>query len=371
MRIYQTIHKYAPHIPLFEKRYNITDKTDISFSELRRLILDDGYASSYILLPAIEGKTDQVFFTIWDYDRLQHLWAKEHGLNSKNLSVIKHAQIEWYKPDVFYNHSAFCDNNFIKKFQLDKNILRICWFGLVLEKPYKFEDYNIRLSLHRPFIKKWSEMGLKSYEFQGSVDKRFEKFISQSKPIDFLFYGQYASLIFEERNKLVDELLKYTLKSKLNIKIHLQCGNLKKPFINVRFIRRLGYNTAHSKFITTNSFPPLYGQELYEAIGKSKFVINAFGNYNKDFKSNMRDFESLSCGSLLISEDGNYPDGFEANKNFIPYKNSEELIGRLSSLHENYSSLQGNMMPYIIEVKNLYSKENQWAQFQRIVNDNK
>ena len=112
MRIYQTIHKYPHHIALFEKQNNITDETDISFAEIQKLILEDGYASSYILLPAIEGKTDQVFFTLWDYERLQHLWAKEHGLNSKDLSVIKHAQLEWYKPDIFYNHSAFCDNDF-------------------------------------------------------------------------------------------------------------------------------------------------------------------------------------------------------------------------------------------------------------------
>ena len=131
MRIYQTIHKYPHHIALFEKQNNITDETDISFAEIQKLILEDGYASSYILLPAIEGKTDQVFFTLWDYERLQHLWAKEHGLNSKDLSVIKHAQLEWYKPDIFYNHSAFCDNDFLSKYEIDKNILKICWYGIV------------------------------------------------------------------------------------------------------------------------------------------------------------------------------------------------------------------------------------------------
>lgn len=375
MRIYQTIHKYPPHIPLFEKQNNITDDTNISFAELQKLILEDGYASSYILLPAIEGKMDQVFFTIWDYERLQHLWAKEHGLNSRDLSVIKRAQIESYRPHVFYNHSAFCDNDFLNKYKIDQNILKVCWYGIIKKKPAIFEPYDIHLTLHKPYIKKWEEVGLKSYELQPSFDKRLEKYDMVNKPIDFLFYGQYSYGPYSfgkfcKRNKLIDELLQYSLSSKLNIKIHLQIGNLTKPYFNIPLLRKLKHNPPHSIFVTTNTSPPLYGKSLHNAIGNTKFVINAYTDHNQYFKSNMRIFEALSCGSMLISEEGNYPDGFEANKNFIPYKNSKDLIRNIPKLMERYSSLRENMLPYIDEVKNIYSKKKQWEQFRKIVNEN-
>jgi spore maturation protein CgeB len=116
--------------------------------------------------------------------------------------------------------------------------------------------------------------------------------------------------------------------------------------------------------------PPLYGQSLYESIGKSKFVVNAYTDFNQYFKSNMRVFESLSCGSLLISEEGNYPDGFEANKNFMQFKNSKDLISKIPKFIENYSSLKENMVPFINKVKNIYSKENQWDRFNKIINEN-
>ena len=370
MRIYQTIHKYAPHIPLFEKRNNINDKIDVSFAELQKLILEDGYASSYILLPALEGKTDQVFFTLWDYERLQYLWAKEHGLNSRDLSVIKHAQIDWYKPDVFYNHSAFCDNYFLNKHRIDQNILKICWYGVIQKEPSIFQQYDIHLTLHRPYIKKWAEAGLKSYELQPGFDRRLEKYDSNDKPIDFLFYGQYWHEFFKNRNKLLDQLLEYSLNCKFNIKIHLQISDLKKPYLNIPFFRRFKRDTAHSIFVTTHSSPPLYGQLLYEATGKTKFVINAYTDNNQNFKSNMRLFESLNCGSLLISEEGNYPDGFEPNKNFIPYKNSRDLFSNIPKFIDNYLSLKESMYPYIKEVKSMYSKQNQWEQFKKIVNEN-
>ncbi len=115
MKVYQCIHKYPPHIPLFEAKHGITDQTDLTFSQLQKLVIDDGYAAAYILQPALEHKTGDVFFTIWDYKRLQYLWAEENGLHTTDLKKIKLAQIEKLKPDVVYNHSPFCDFDFIKQ----------------------------------------------------------------------------------------------------------------------------------------------------------------------------------------------------------------------------------------------------------------
>ena len=76
----------------------------------------------------------------------------------------------------------------------------------------------------------------------------------------------------------------------------------------------------------------------------------------------MRVFESLGCGSLLISEDGCYPDGFQSGKNFIPYKNSKDLLGNIPKFIDNYSSLRENMLPYIDEVNRyLYKRKTMGA----------
>jgi hypothetical protein len=94
------------------------------------------------------------------------------------------------------------------------------------------------LTLHRPYIKQWAGLGIKSYELQPGIDRRLEKYDLKLRPIDFLFYGQYTGGMFDQRNRLMYELLEHSLSSKLNIKVHLQLGNLNKPFINKRFIRR-------------------------------------------------------------------------------------------------------------------------------------
>ena len=53
-----------------------------------------------------------------------------------------------------------------------------------------------------------------------------------------IFYG-----LFNKRYKVIRRLLEYSLNSEINIKIHLQLENLKKPLLNIPFFRRFQRNT--------------------------------------------------------------------------------------------------------------------------------
>src|SRR6056297_2596455 len=101
MKIYQCIHKYPPHIPAFERRWKIGDHS--SFAEIHEALIQDGYASVYRLVPSPSHSEDQVFFAVWNYERLQHAWAKENGISTLDLDEIRLAQIESFKPDIVYD----------------------------------------------------------------------------------------------------------------------------------------------------------------------------------------------------------------------------------------------------------------------------
>ena len=367
MKIYQCIHKYPPHIPLFEAKNKINDKTNITFDELRKLIIEDGYASTYILQPALEGNDDEVFFTIWNYERLQFLWAKEHGIESRDLSVIKKAQIDWFKPDVFYNHSAFCDNDFIKKNNIDENIIKVCWYGIIGPKPELFKDYDIRVSLHRPYIPIWRNKGLVAYELQGAFVKQWNTYNEQNKNTDLLFYGQCSFRFFNNRTKLLDSLLNHS--SSFDLAFHLSLKGHREPIVDIPLIRNRFFKKSPYTNLLSKSLPPLYGSSLYSAIGKTRFTLNGYTDFNTEFKSNMRLFESLGCGSLLLSEQGIYPEGFEDGKNYISYKDYHDLVQKLPLLLENYETIRKDMEPNINKLKRKYSKENQWQSFQNIITE--
>src|SRR6202035_4082382 len=53
--------------------------------------------------------------------------------------------------------------------------------------------------------------------------------------------------------------------------------------------------------------PPVFGRQFYELIGKSKIVLNGAIDMAGTDRGNMRCFEAMGCGALLISDAGSYP----------------------------------------------------------------
>jgi hypothetical protein len=367
MKVYQCIHKYSPHIPFLERKHNIGQRS-LSFEELRNIIIQDGYAAPYILKPAIEGKADQVFYTIWDYERLQHKWAEEHGLKTRNLDEIKLAQIEEFKPDVFYNHSPRYDNNFVEKLPENQKMKKVCWDAVITSYPFLNENYDLRLTLFEPFVKYWNKKGLKASLLSPAYSPTWNKLMKNEREIDVFFYGQTGDFFFSERNQLILKLLEWQTKNQYDVRVHLQRSTKKQSFVNMRYLRRLTrWIDKTPPIIKKHALAPLYGEGLYQAVANTKIVINAFTNYNGLFKDNMRNYEATGLGALMISEDGIYPDFLESDRDFLTYKTADELIEKI----EYALSLpdQGREMANRAHQKLITNctKEKQWATFCKLV----
>ena len=367
MRIYQTIHKYSPHIPQFEAKYDISDGSNITFDELRKLIVEDGYASSYILQPALEHNSKKVFYTVWDYERLQHLWAKEHGIETTDLAEIKLAQLEWFEPDVFYNMSPLYDNNFIEVLKLRGiQCKTVCWNGIIESRPMTFPFYDVHLTLHKPSVDYWAKLGLKAFELQPGIPESWD-FENRNRMIDVLFYGQYYEGMFSNRNRLIDQLLTYKQESDFQIRVHLQYDCVTKDLIRIAKLGGLSITTYPSRRTRKLAQDPLYGSELYKQILRSKIVVNAYTDNNKDFKSNMRVFEAIGHGAFLISERGNYPDGLEPDIDFYTYEGFDELKYKIELVLADWAKHQIMAQAAAAKARIHFSKEKQWLRFQEIL----
>lgn len=368
MKVYQCIHKYPPHIPLFEARHGISNIANLTFNELQKLVIEDGYASAYILQPALEHKTDEVFFTIWDYKRLQYLWAKENGLNTTDLKKIKLAQIENFKPDVVYNQSPFCDFNFIKQLLPIKGSMKlVCWNGFIEAKPRTFPDYDCHLTLHRPFVDFWRKAGLQAFELQPGIPANWvTNSVNSIRTIDALFYGQFSQQdnnIFSQRSNIIESLIKYKIKYHHKIDIHLQINATN--IYGIPLTSRFNFvQKIKSRFYKENSLAPIYGDELSKKISSSKIVINGYGDNNQEYKSNMRLFESIGLGAFLISEQGNYPEGFEQGTDFYTYTDYKSLELKIEKVLSDWPYHQSIAQKTQHKIANLYSKKKQWTLFQ-------
>jgi Glycosyl transferases group 1 len=371
MKVFQCIHKYRPHIPQFEKKYGVTD--DMNFETLRRLVIQDGYASAYILQPALEGESEEVFYTLWDYERLQFLWAKEHGLKSTNLDEIKLAQIEEFKPDVFYNLSAVYDNGFINKLGKNKSgFKRVYWNGIIAKKPMTILAYDGHISLHRPFVEYWKSAGLAACELQPGIPEAWRNIGSANRDSDVMFYGQYAKKYFGTRAGIIDRLIKYKLDTNADVRCHLQYATSGIPLLfrkNIPWtnIRLPIIITFPSKLVRELASPPLYGDDLYQALGQTKIVVNGFTDFNADFKSNMRLFEAIGLGAFLISEEGIYPDGFESGVDFYTYSDPDNLIDQIERVLNDWPAHAGVASRTRQKISGLYNKQRQWNDFQEFI----
>lgn len=351
MKIYQSIHKYPPHIPAFELRHGITDDTTISFSELQQLIISDGYASVYRLQPPANNINDEVFFTIWNYDRLQRLWAKEQGLTDDcTMNEIRVAQVKWFKPDVIYDFSGRYRPDFIAKLKEDGvKAIYALWNGVIEqnEVPAPIPGYDVYVSLHRPYIDYWNSIGAKSFELQPSIPTEWcENSESSVRDIDILMYGQSNKEFFKGRDEIIKKILE--LKSKYNVSIKLQMDDESECFFREQ---------------TSLIESPVYGNELYSSIKNSKIVINKCTDNNLSYKSNMRVFETIGNGALLLTEKGDYPEGLESGKDFLSYSSTEKLLDLIDTILDDWQRWSVFAESAKDRLVSNFSKEKQWDIF--------
>ena len=176
---------------------------------------------------------------------------------------------------------------------------------------------------------------------------------------------------FGKRNKLVEELLRYKLSSGRDIRCHLTYPTHRPTIFRIPKLGWPGIQcpivTFPPKLVRENSFPPLYGEELYQAIGNAKVVVNAYTDENRSFKSNMRLFEVIGLGAFLISEEGVYPDGFEPGVDFYTYTDSRSLIAQIERVLADWPAHAKIASRTQEKISNLYGKERQWNTFQDFV----
>jgi spore maturation protein CgeB len=81
----------------------------------------------------------------------------------------------------------------------------------------------------------------------------------------------------------------------------------------------------------------------------------------------MRCFEALGSGALLLSDDGNYPDGMKDGETMATYHSPEHAVSQAAAFladegRRSELARAGHEM-----VASRYSKEAQWQRFEALV----
>lgn len=330
-----------------------------TFEARRRVFLNDRFGALHFLQPVLDGEPD-AFFTNGDDEVLQNCWARENGMPAgSSLEQILLAQIEQHRTDVFYNLDPVrYPNRFVGK--LPGSVKKtICWRAAPSGSA-DLSEYDLLVCNFPSILDDWKARGCRVGLFNPAIDPVMSEYAAAERPIDILFVGGY-SRHHSARAKTLERIA--GLADTRHVVYRLDASRLTRLAES-----RLGQLLPLRKHRRPDSIasiarPPIFGRQLYELIGRSKIVLNGAIDMAGRDRGNMRCFEAMGCGALLVSDAGNYPAGMEPGVTIEAYCSPDHAVKLVSASLDDWPRWATMAVEGRRRVSELYAKPLQWKSF--------
>ena len=360
MRLFQNVGMY----PSYLRHLNILAKSTNAFKDRMDVFLSDGYGACHILLPVMQGEKS-TFFTNGDDQILQSYWAAEHGMSTKSsMEDILLAQIEQHTTEIFYNLDPLrYGNDFLKK--LPGCVKKKIAWRAAPSANFDLGGYDLLVCNFPSILEGYKKNGWRARYFSPAHDPKMDSFaINQDRDIDILFVGGYSQY-HQLRTKMLESVA--SMSDRFNVVMHLDCSRLTR--LSESWIGKILPLKKHRRIdrIINLARPPVFGLDLYSTISRSKIVLNGAVDMAGFDRGNMRCFETLGCGAMLLSDEGLYPKGMVDNQTIRTYKSVNSVIPIIEEtlLNSSWKDIAQNGYNLI---RYSYSKSSQWAEFQNVIN---
>jgi glycosyl transferase family 1 len=355
MRVFQNSTLY----PSYRRRLDSLAETAKSFDARLTSFLYDRFGALHFLKPVLE-RAPEAFFTNGGDVILQAMWASEHGMPSKSsLQEILIAQIEHHRTEVFYNLDPIKYGSlFVRK--LPGSVKKtLCWRAAPSGN-VDLSAYGLVLGNFPSILETWRQKGCRAAYFFPALDPEMSQYGLGDRPIDVLFLGTY-SRHHTRRAQILEQVA--GLAANFQIIYGLDDSRVTKladsPFGLFPPLRKY----RRPRAISNIAKPPVFGRSLYELIGKSKIVLNGAIDMAGQDRGNMRCFEAMGCGALLVSDAGLYPEGMVPDSTILVYKSAEHakevITAALSDMTGSAEVARNGRQ----EVEARYTKQVQWELF--------
>lgn len=360
MRLFQN----ARYYPSLRPKVRELTKNYPTFAGKVDAFLNFRESAAHILLP-VDQRAEWAFFTNGDDADIQRVWAREHGLNPRApLDEILKAQIEDHRADVFYNLDATgWGKDFIRTLPGCVKAV-IAWHAAPL-RDVSFSDYDLVVCNFPSILTAIREQGCRTEYFFPAFDPELAPYAArENRPIDVLFVGGYSR--HHKRRAAVLEAVAQ-LAGEYRIVYHLDRSRLCQLAESAlgQFLPLAQHRRPSA--IRDIATAPIFGRDYYETLSAAKIVLNGSIDMAGSDRGNMRCFEALGGGSLLLSDDGNYPDGMRDGQTIVTYHSPEQAVSRIRTLLEDAERRLGVARAGHEMVSSLYSKEAQWKRFEALV----
>jgi hypothetical protein len=334
-----------------------------TFDDRHRSFLNDRFGALHFLKPVLEQDATS-FLACGNDERMQRLWARENGLPGKSsLEDILLAQIEHHRTEIFYNlDPVLFPSSFVRTLPgcVKKTL---CWRAAPSGQA-DFTAYGAVLCNFPSILEAWRKKGCRAEVFYPALDPIMDEYGHGQRPIDVLFVGGY-SRHHTARAKTLEKVA--GLAAALQVVYCLDASRL--TGLAESWIGTWLPLQKHRRpdAITRIAKPPVFGRQLYELIGSAKIVLNGAIDMAGADRGNMRCFEAIGCGALLVSDAGGYPDGMQAAMTMETYDSPEKAAEIIAECLQDWLKSAAVAARGRALVGGIYDKGSQWGHFVDLV----
>jgi hypothetical protein len=325
--------------------------------------MNDRFGAAHTLLPVLNGE-ETAFFTNGDDEVLQRSWARENGLpESVDLGGVLTAQIEAHRTEVLYNMDPMrYGSDFVRS--LPGCVKTTIAWRAAPSPGADFSAYGLVVCNFPAILHSFESRGWRAAYFTPAHDPAMDEYAANaSRPIDVLFAGTYSRHHLQRASLLKAIAL---LSDRHNVVFHLDESRATRVAESTvgRLLPLARFRRP--QIVQRLSRPPVFGRDLYSALASSKIVVNCAIDMAGVERGNMRCWEALGCGALMVSDSGNYPAGMADGVTMRTFSSPGEAVRVIEA-----SLLQDSEWRGIAEggrrmIATAYSKQKQWADFQQL-----
>ncbi|WP_246776320.1 glycosyltransferase [Bradyrhizobium sp. CCBAU 53351] len=345
--------------PSYRPRLNQLAASTQSFEERRRVFLHDRFGALHLLQPVLDGNAD-AFLTCANDGLLQRRWAREHGVGLKGAPEdILLAQIEHHRTEVFYNLDPVAfPSSFVRR--LPGCVRKtLCWRAAPSGNA-DLTAYGAVVGNFTSILSAWRTKGCRAEWFSPAIDPAMSEYVRDERPIDVLFVGGY-SWHHSARARTLEKVA--ALAGSRNVVYCLDSSRLTRlAESSIGYLLPLKQH-RRPRIVAGIAKTAVFGRDLYELIGRSKIVLNGAIDMAGQDRGNMRCFEAMGCGALLVSDAGRYPAGMQEGVTIETYGTPEQAVEVISRSLQDWPRSAEIAARGRALIRDIYSKDVQWKQF--------
>lgn len=335
------------------------------FEAARDAFLADRFGASHLLKPVLDG-APEAFFTNGDDESLQRLWAQEQGMPGEPaLDAILLAQIEHHRTEVFYNLDPMrYGSDFVRRLPACVKHA-VAWRAAPGEAD--FSAYHLLVCNFPSILKSYEARGWRTGYLCPSHDPEMDDYAANTeRPIDVLFVGGY-SRHHRKRAEALEAVARH--RDSMRIAFHLDRSRLTRLAESpLGKLLPLSKHRRPADIVAVHQ-EPVFGRDLYLALSRAKIVLNGAVDMAGDDRGNMRCFETMGCGALLVSDAGNYPAGMIDQQTLLTYNTPGDALKTIQSMLANDEYRQRIALAAHRMISVQYSKQEQFVRFEQLIQD--